>query len=48
MAIKVDHIADVSFVNHFLDGDAPVDGKITVMGARSTATRSTSGLSTAR
>ena len=33
MAIKVDHIADVSFVNHFLDGDAPVDGKITVMGS---------------
>lgn len=33
MAIKVDHIADVSFANHFLDGEAPVDGKITVMGS---------------
>ena len=33
MAIKVDHIADVSFANHFLQGEAPVDGKITVMGS---------------
>ena len=33
MAIKVDHIADVSFTNHFLQGEAPVNGKITVMGS---------------
>ena len=33
MAITVDHIADVSFANHFLQGEAPVDGKITVMGS---------------
>lgn len=32
MAIKVEHIADVSFANHFLQGEAPVDGKITVRG----------------
>ena len=32
MAIKVDHIANVSFEKHFLQGGAPVDGKITVMG----------------
>ena len=33
MAITVDHIADVSFANHFLQGEAPVNGKITVMGS---------------
>ena len=33
MAITVDHIADVSFANHFLQGEVPVDGKITVMGS---------------
>ena len=33
MAIKVDHIADVSFADHFLQGEAPVGGKITVMGS---------------
>ena len=41
MAITVDHIANVSFEKHFLQGEAPVDGKITVMG-------STSGLTTER
>ena len=33
MAITVDHIANVSFEKHFLQGEAPVDGKITVMGS---------------
>ena len=27
MAIQVEHIADVSFANHFLKGEAPVDGE---------------------
>ena len=33
MAIKVDHIADVSLADHFLEGEALVNGKITVMGS---------------
>ena len=33
MAITVDHIADVSFAKHFLQEEAPVNGKITVMGS---------------